>query len=135
MKNAVASKPIRQQKSEALGDKFSINSQAETQKSLVLISSPAKAIHIQVQHDLEIQNKQKNSHIHIHNSIKPWKNPTTGKYPQTANPTKRAHIFKTQKTIHPHKEEDKSENRTPKCTWSVKYNRIKEVQIAKKKRF
>jgi hypothetical protein len=73
MKNAVAPKPITQQKSETLGDKISLNSQTETQKSLVF----AKAIHILVQHDLEIQNKQKNSHIHIHNSIKPWKNPTT----------------------------------------------------------
>jgi hypothetical protein len=73
----VAPKPIRQQKSETLGDKISPNSQAETQKSLVLTSSPAKAIHIQVQHDLEIQNKQKNSHIQIHNSIEPWKNPNT----------------------------------------------------------
>ncbi len=70
-------------------------------RAKLLISSPAKAIHIQVQHDLEIQNKQKNSHIHIHNSIKPWRKPTTWKYSQTAKPTKTAGIFKTKKpSIH-----------------------------------
>jgi hypothetical protein len=43
MKNALAPKPIRQQKSEALGDKISINSQAETQKSLVFDFKPSKS--------------------------------------------------------------------------------------------
>jgi len=34
--------------------------------------------------------------------------------------------------MHPHKEDDKTQNPTPKCTWLVKYDRIEE-QIAKKK--
>lgn len=41
--------------------------------------------------------------------------------------------LQNKKTIHPHKEDDKSQNPTPKCTWRVKYSRIEEVQIAKKK--
>jgi hypothetical protein len=42
MKNAPAPKPIRQQKSETPGDKISLNSQAETQKSLAFDFKPSK---------------------------------------------------------------------------------------------
>jgi hypothetical protein len=46
---------------------------------------------------------------------------------------KESRHLQNKKTIHPHKEDDKSQNPTPKCTLRVKYNRIEEVQIAKKK--
>jgi hypothetical protein len=57
------------------------------------------------------------------------------KVPTDCKPHKESPHLQNTETIHPHKEEDKSQNPTPKCTWRVKYNRIKEVQIAKKKRF
>jgi hypothetical protein len=57
------------------------------------------------------------------------------KVPTDCKPHKESPHLQNTKTIHPHKEEDKSQNSTPKCTWGVKYNRIKEAQIAKKKRF
>jgi hypothetical protein len=48
-------------------------------------------------------------------------------------PDKESRHLQNKKTIHPHKEDDKSQNPTPKCTWRVKYNRIEEGEIANKK--
>jgi len=48
-------------------------------------------------------------------------------------PHKESRHLQNKKAIHPHKEDDKTQNPTPKCTWRVKYDTIEEVQIAKKK--